>query len=65
MRVVVAVSLVMMALLSTLRVTVEGHGMLLEPLQRSSRWRDSDRFPEAPENHEDSGLFCGGFGVSV
>ena len=56
--------LVMVLLLPALRLTVEGHGMLLDPPQRSSLWRD-DRFPEAPINNQDSGLFCGGFNVSI
>ena len=59
----VAVLLVVL-LLPALKLTVEGHGMLLDPPQRSSLWRD-DRFPEAPINNQDSGLFCGGFNVSI
>lgn len=62
--VVVAVRLVMMMMVPALRMTAEGHGMLLDPPQRSSLWRD-DRFPDAPVNNQDSGLFCGGFYVSI
>ena len=62
--VVVPLAVVMVLLLPALRLTVEGHGMLLDPPQRSSLWRD-DRFPDAPINNQDSGLFCGGFNVSI
>lgn len=37
------------------------HGMLLEPVARSSRWRYDTT---APNNFEDNELFCGGFTVS-
>ena len=40
---------------------VNGHGMLLEPVGRASRWRfDSS----APANYDDNGVNCGGYGVS-
>lgn len=46
--------------LLTVTHTVFGHGMLIDPIQRSSRWRiDSN----APENYDDNELFCGGFTV--
>lgn len=36
---------------------VQGHGMMLKPVSRSSRWRyDSS----APTNYNDNELFCGG-----
>lgn len=38
-----------------------GHGMLLKPVSRSSRWRYDAR---APTNFNDNELFCGGFSVS-
>ncbi|EDV95058.1 uncharacterized protein LOC6567559 [Drosophila grimshawi] len=37
---------------------IYGHGMMLSPVGRSSRWRyDSS----APTNYDDNGLYCGGF----
>ncbi|XP_017873551.1 PREDICTED: uncharacterized protein LOC108620995 [Drosophila arizonae] len=48
----------LMALLSCLVRQAEGHGMMLSPVGRSSRWRyDSS----APKNYDDSALYCGGF----
>lgn len=38
--------------------SVVGHGYLLEPIQRGSRWREN---ASAPENYNDNELFCGGF----
>jgi len=38
----------------------EGHGMVIDPIARSSRWRQND---SAPMNFDDAGLFCGGFQV--
>ncbi|XP_055372759.1 uncharacterized protein LOC129606448 [Condylostylus longicornis] len=38
----------------------EGHGMLLDPVGRSSRWRE-DR--SAPANYDDSGVNCGSLGT--
>jgi len=41
---------------------LEGHGMMLSPTGRSSRWRyDSS----APTNYDDNALYCGGFWVGV
>ncbi|XP_055851257.1 uncharacterized protein LOC129915641 [Episyrphus balteatus] len=39
---------------------IYGHGMMLDPVSRSSRWRYDKT---APINYDDNGLFCGGFGV--
>lgn len=39
---------------------VKSHGMMLDPISRSSRWRVDSK---APANYDDSALFCGGFGV--
>ena len=40
-------------------VSVEGHGMLLNPPARSSAWReDPARFPAY---YQDNQMFCGGF----
>jgi len=40
-----------------------GHGMMMEPTQRSSMWRFPARFPHAPVNYDDDELFCGGASV--
>lgn len=40
---------------------VYSHGMVLEPINRSSIWRVNSSFPE---NYEDNQNFCGGFGVN-
>lgn len=40
---------------------VKGHGMVMEPVNRASRWRvDSTAEP----NYTDNELFCGGLQVS-
>lgn len=39
---------------------VLGHGMVLNPASRSSRWRFNS---SAPVNWDDNQLYCGGFGV--
>lgn len=39
---------------------VSGHGMLIDPVGRASRWRFNNT---APTNWDDNELFCGGFGV--
>lgn len=39
---------------------VNSHGMMMDPVNRASRWRiDSS----APKNYDDNGLYCGGFGA--
>lgn len=49
------------ALLCVLTVNyVWGHGMVLKPVNRSSRWRFNT---SAPINYNDNQLFCGGAGV--
>lgn len=40
---------------------VDGHGMLMDPASRGSRWRVDS---QAPVNYNDNQLFCGGFWVS-
>ncbi|XP_035893117.1 uncharacterized protein LOC118503682 [Anopheles stephensi] len=40
--------------------TVSGHGMVLDPIARASRWRCN---PLALPNYTDNELFCGGFQV--
>ncbi|XP_001663376.2 uncharacterized protein LOC5577450 [Aedes aegypti] len=47
----------MVALLPSL---AQGHGMVLDPIARGSRWRCNSR---APANYDDNGLFCGGYFV--
>jgi multisubunit Na+/H+ antiporter MnhC subunit len=37
------------------------HGMLMDPVNRSSMWRKGYK---TPENYEDNQLFCGGRSVS-
>ncbi|XP_055541532.1 uncharacterized protein LOC129727584 isoform X2 [Wyeomyia smithii] len=39
---------------------VAGHGMVLEPIARGSRWRCNSK---APANYDDNGLYCGGYYV--
>lgn len=40
---------------------IYGHGMLMEPVNRSSAWRKGFR---VPPNYDDDGNFCGGLSVS-
>ncbi|KAK7107063.1 uncharacterized protein [Littorina saxatilis] len=47
-----------MTLVMTLR-SVWGHGMMIDPPQRSSMWRYG--FPDSPANYQDNELFCGGY----
>ena len=39
-----------------------GHGMVMDPINRSSRWRID---PTAVRNDNDNENYCGGFGVSI
>ncbi|XP_055907060.1 uncharacterized protein LOC129942229 [Eupeodes corollae] len=39
---------------------VSGHGMMLDPVNRASRWREDKT---APANYDDNGLYCGGYAV--
>lgn len=43
-------------------LTVMGHGMLLNPVSRGSRWRYDAK---ATANYDDNQLFCGGFNVRI
>lgn len=43
---------------------IAGHGMMLEPPNRSSLWRFPQDFPGAIPNYEDNENFCGGMSVS-
>lgn len=52
---------IVFVLLIQYSVEINGHGMMLEPPNRSSLWRfDSS----APINYNDNQNFCGGRGVS-
>lgn len=50
----------LMISLAVLVSPILGHGMLLDPVNRSSRWRYDST---AKRNYDDNGLFCGGFAV--
>jgi hypothetical protein len=39
-----------------------GHGYVLDPVARGSRWRFNT---SALPNYDDNSLFCGGFNVSI
>lgn len=39
-----------------------GHGMLLNPVSRGSRWRYDSK---APTNFDDNQLYCGGYSVNI
>lgn len=39
---------------------ISGHGMMMDPINRSSIWRVNESFPH---NYEDNQNFCGGFVV--
>uniref|UniRef100_A0A1Q3FMC2 Putative chitin binding domain protein n=1 Tax=Culex tarsalis TaxID=7177 RepID=A0A1Q3FMC2_CULTA len=39
---------------------ISGHGMVLDPIARGSRWRCNGK---APRNYDDNGLYCGGYFV--
>ncbi|XP_031341283.1 uncharacterized protein LOC116169351 [Photinus pyralis] len=54
-----AISLLAVLVLFSLD-SVLGHGMMINPAGRSSRWRFNST---APPNYNDMELFCGGFGA--
>lgn len=43
-------------------LSIDGHGMLMNPIARGSRWRID---PSAPTNYNDNQLYCGGFNVNI
>ncbi|XP_055905815.1 uncharacterized protein LOC129941255 isoform X1 [Eupeodes corollae] len=51
----------LIAVLNIFCTKVIGHGMLLDPVSRSSRWRYDE---SAPKNYEDNMLNCGGADLS-
>ncbi|KAK4884510.1 hypothetical protein RN001_000781 [Aquatica leii] len=54
------VTLVGLLTFSAFIVTIDSHGMMLDPPNRSSLWRFNDSFPI---NYDDNENFCGGYGV--
>lgn len=50
-----------LCLLVAVPLQIEGHGMVMDPVNRASRWRVD---PTAPPNWDDNQLYCGSFGVS-
>lgn len=56
----VAKILLIAGLLGVQLLEIHGHGMMLEPISRSSAWRKG--YPVEP-NYDDNGLYCGGFNV--
>lgn len=53
-------TLVLAILIANL-LQINGHGMVMDPVNRSSAWKKNFT---TPVNWDDSGLFCGGIGVS-
>ncbi|XP_055642293.1 uncharacterized protein LOC129779062 [Toxorhynchites rutilus septentrionalis] len=54
------ISIALIAIIAGLIPLVAGHGMVLDPVGRASRWRCSRK---APVNYDDNGLNCGGYSV--
>lgn len=54
------VTTLVLSIAAALMPAIRGHGMLLDPIARGSRWRCN---PAAPANYDDNGLFCGGYFV--
>uniref|UniRef100_A0A8D8EZG2 (northern house mosquito) hypothetical protein n=1 Tax=Culex pipiens TaxID=7175 RepID=A0A8D8EZG2_CULPI len=50
--------IVLAAFAASLIPLISGHGMVLDPIARGSRWRCSGK---APRNYDDNGLYCGGY----
>lgn len=57
---IVVISTVILVVLSL--DLVAGHGMVMSPVARGSRWRLDT---SAPINYNDNGNFCGGFYVGI
>lgn len=47
--------------LVALPLQVLGHGMVMDPVNRASRWRVD---PTATPDYTDNGLYCGGYAVT-
>jgi len=41
---------------------IDGHGMLMEPVNRGSAWRKGFK---TPVNYDDEGNYCGGLSVNI
>lgn len=41
-------------------IQIRGHGMIMDPVNRSSAWK---KHLPVPPNYNDNQLFCGGFAV--
>lgn len=54
------ISVVLIAALASLIPTISGHGMVVVPPNRSSRWRCDN---SAPANYNDNEVWCGGLNV--
>lgn len=54
------VSIALIAIIAELIPLVVGHGMVMDPIGRGSRWRCNRK---APTNYDDNGLYCGGYDV--
>ncbi|XP_065084667.1 uncharacterized protein LOC135706910 [Ochlerotatus camptorhynchus] len=54
------VTLLVLSIAAALVPSIRGHGMLLDPIARGSRWRCNSG---APANYDDNGLYCGGYFV--
>lgn len=52
--------IIVIAIFATLFNVTWGHGMMLSPPGRSSRWRNDNT---APINYNDNANYCGGFAV--
>jgi len=52
--------LICTAVLACAASGANGHGMVTDPPNRASRWRED---PQAPANYDDNGFFCGGMNV--
>lgn len=48
--------------LANLNFHANGHGMMLDPVMRTSRWRFNKT---APINYNDNGVWCGGYQVRL
>jgi hypothetical protein len=57
-----AITVVSIALIVSLLKTADGHGMMLDPPNRSSMWHYGFN---VPPNYNDNGLNCGGFSVFI
>lgn len=54
-------AIVFCAFLAAFFHQTSGHGMMLDPINRSSMWRYDDSYPA---NYEDNQNYCGGMNVS-